>query len=81
MEYAKLGSSDLEVSRLVLGCEPLGGTDWGVVDLEQAMLAVRHAWERGITTFDVADVYGLGRAEELLAKALASARHDAVILG
>jgi aryl-alcohol dehydrogenase-like predicted oxidoreductase len=80
MEYTRLGTTELRISRLALGCEPQGGADWGEVDLEQAKQAVRHAWDRGITTFDVADVYGLGRAEETLARALGDARHDAVII-
>jgi len=80
MEYTCLGTTDLRISRLALGCEPLGGTDWGEVDLDEAVRAVRYAWECGITVFDVADIYGLGRAEETLARALGAARHDAVII-
>ncbi|MEO8680301.1 MAG: aldo/keto reductase [Vicinamibacterales bacterium] len=64
---------------MALGCEPLGGTDWGAVDEAAAMDAVVRALDRGITFFDTADVYGLGRSETLLSKALGSRRHDVVI--
>ncbi|MGE0503340.1 MAG: aldo/keto reductase [Rhizobiaceae bacterium] len=67
-------------SRLALGCEPLGGTDWGDVDLDNARLAVSTALDVGITVFDTADVYGLGRSEEELAAALGPRRHDAFIV-
>ena len=80
MEYRKLGNTDLNVSRIILGCEPLGGTDWGDFNLEDAKNAVRHALELGINTFDVADVYGLGQAEEVLAEALGQRRHDSIII-
>jgi len=80
MEYTRLGRTELQISRLAMGCEPLGGTDWGDFDPNLAIQAVRHAWDCGITVFDVADVYGLGLAEKVLATALGSARYDAVII-
>lgn len=65
---------------LGLGCELLGGTDWGHVDVDQAVAAVRCAWESGVEVFDTADVYGLGLSETRLAHALGDARHDATII-
>jgi aryl-alcohol dehydrogenase-like predicted oxidoreductase len=79
MEYAKLGNTDLQVSRLGFGCEPLGGTDWGVVDQKAVMLAVRKAVDEGVNFFDTADVYGLGCSEELLSQALGDKRTRVVI--
>lgn len=58
------------MSRIVLGCEPLGGTDWGTTDAAAAAAALEEALTCGITAFDVADIYGLGRAETLLGKTL-----------
>src|SRR6267378_2325190 len=58
------------LSRIILGCEPLGGTDWGPADTKLAAAAVEEAVAWGITAFDVADVYGLGRAEHLLGDTL-----------
>ncbi len=63
-----------------LGCEVLGGWDHGTVDIDLARDLTRDAWEKGITVFDTADVYGLGRGEEELSRALGSARHRAVII-
>lgn len=65
---------------LGLGCELLGGTDWGNVDVDLAMAAVRHAWQSGVEVFDTADAYGLGLSETRLADALGSDRHDATII-
>lgn len=80
MEYALLGQSDLKVSRLGFGCEPLGGMDWGEVDEDAALAAVSRALDLGVNLFDTANVYGLGRSEELLAKGLGAHRHEAVIV-
>jgi aryl-alcohol dehydrogenase-like predicted oxidoreductase len=80
VEYRALGGSDVSLSAVGLGCEPLGGADWGSVDIEQAIGAVRSAWTKGVTVFDTADAYGLGLSEERLASALGNARHEAVIV-
>lgn len=68
------------LSSIVLGCEPLGGTDWGSVDTVMTASAVEAAVEGGITAFDVADVYGLGRAEELLGRVLAGKRSEVLLM-
>lgn len=80
MEYIKLSHTDLIISRLGFGCEPLGGTDWGKVDESQVVAAVSRALDLGINLFDTADVYGLGRSEQTLSRALGSRRHDVVIV-
>lgn len=74
---SKLG---VALSPLALGCEPLGGVDWGKVDQLKMHAAVDEAWNNGIKVFDTADVYGLGESEVQLSKALGSNRHDAVIV-
>lgn len=80
MEYVILPHTDLTISRIGLGCEPLGGTDWGKVDETEAMAAVARACDLGINLFDTANVYGLGRSEELLSRALGTHRHEMVIV-
>lgn len=65
---------------LALGCEPLGGTDWGTVDSGKMRRAVRCALDRGISVFDTADVYGLGRSESELSLALGEDRHRVTII-
>jgi myo-inositol catabolism protein IolS len=79
MEYVTLGADGPAVSRLAFGCEPLGGTDWGQVDEHEIMAAIREAYERGVTLFDTADIYGLGASEVLLADALGDLRTRVVI--
>jgi aryl-alcohol dehydrogenase-like predicted oxidoreductase len=78
METPQFGLSTL--SRLGLGCEQLGGTDWGKFDIQQAMQTVRHASDCGINVFDTADVYGLGSSEELLSRSLGQNRKRAFII-
>lgn len=80
MEYIKLFNTNLTISRLIFGCEPLGGTDWGKIDESLLEKAVSQAINLGINCFDVADVYGLGRAEERLSQILGAKRHDCVII-
>ncbi|MGQ9523368.1 MAG: aldo/keto reductase [Armatimonadota bacterium] len=80
MEYAKLENTNLVVSRIGLGCEPLGGTDWGQVDESSAIAAVHKALDLGINLFDTADVYGLGLSESRLSQALGRHRHEVVII-
>ena len=79
MDTFRLTSTDLVISRLGFGCGPLGGTDWGPFDEQEAMASVSRAVELGVTFFDTADVYGLGQSERLLSRALAEHRHDVVI--
>lgn len=79
MEYAALGRSGIRISRIGLGCEQLGGVDWGDVDPKSVAKAVRRALDLGITFFDTADVYGLGVSERALASALGDDRHAVVI--
>jgi len=80
MEFVELATTGLRLSRFVFGCEPLGGTDWGNVDLDKIKLAIRQAIAAGVNAFDVADVYGLGQAEKLLSKALGSELKTSVII-
>jgi len=79
VEYTTLGKTGPRISRIGFGCGPASGYDYGPVDEAEWCAAVRLAVERGVNFFDVADVYGFGRAEELLAHALAEKRRDVVI--
>ncbi len=69
-----------KLSKIGLGCEQLGGVDWGTYDLRETINAVRAALDCGINVFDTANVYGLGRSEELLSKALGSKRNNVCII-
>jgi aryl-alcohol dehydrogenase-like predicted oxidoreductase len=63
-----------------MGCEVLGGQDWGSVDLPTVRDAIRCALEAGISVFDTADVYGLGHSEIELSSVLGTDRHDVTIV-
>ncbi len=79
MEYVMLKHSDLKVSRLSMGGCPMGGHGWGVVDDNKLMESVRKAVDLGINLFDTADVYGLGKSEELLGKSIKGDRDKVII--
>jgi aryl-alcohol dehydrogenase-like predicted oxidoreductase len=82
MQYMQLGARGPRVSRIAFGNWSAGG-DWGSVDRDAAIGAVRAAHDLGITLFDTARAYGFGAAEELLGEALRpqirSARESIVI--
>ena len=73
MEYTKLGKTDIEVSKLCVGCMSFGkaGTmhDW-TLDESATEAVVRHALDLGINFFDTANSYSAGTSEEYLGKAL-----------
>jgi aryl-alcohol dehydrogenase-like predicted oxidoreductase len=72
VRYAHVGSSGLEVSRLVLGMMSFGDHSrraWHL-DLDAARPLVRRAAEAGITAYDTADVYDLGASEEVTGRLL-----------
>jgi aryl-alcohol dehydrogenase-like predicted oxidoreductase len=71
MEYAKVNGLNREVSRIGLGTWSIGGFMWGGTDEQDALETIRAALEHGISLIDTAPVYGLGRAEELVGRALA----------
>lgn len=73
MKRNQLGSSDLQVSEIGLGCMSLGTEEQAAVRL------VHEALERGIQFLDTADIYDAGRNEELVGKAVKGRRHDVVI--
>ncbi len=73
MEYTKLGNTDIEVSKLCVGCMSFGkaGTmhDW-TLDEVQSEKVIKHALELGINFFDTANGYSAGTSEEYLGRAL-----------
>jgi aryl-alcohol dehydrogenase (NADP+) len=70
MDYVRLGSSGLKVSRICLGCMSFGsGADW-MLSEEQSFAILRKALDLGINFFDTADVYSLGESEQILGRAV-----------
>ena len=83
-----LGRSGIEVSALGMGCWGLSGvyyrgdggaSGWGEVDDDESIRTVHRAIELGVTLFDTADVYGCGRSERVLGRALAGKRDKVVV--
>jgi len=72
MEYVRLGSTGLKVSRICLGMMTYGSKQWRewVLEEEDSRPFIRRALELGINFFDTADVYSLGVSEEILGRAL-----------
>ena len=69
MEQVPLGATRVCVSRLVMGCAPLGGLFAPVAE-QQARATVDAAWDLGVRTFDTAPHYGAGLSERRLGAAL-----------
>jgi aryl-alcohol dehydrogenase-like predicted oxidoreductase len=70
MRKQKLGSQGPEISVVGFGAWEAGGGIWGEVPDDQTIEAMRAAVDAGITWIDTAEVYGGGRSEELVGKAL-----------
>jgi len=85
MEYARLGATGLKVSCICLGCMGFGDADkwvhkW-VLDEENSRPVIQKALEMGINFFDTANVYSIGRSEEILGRAIKDfARRDEVVI-
>ncbi|MER8220267.1 aldo/keto reductase [Streptomyces sp. NPDC094143] len=85
MQYVKLGSTGLDVSRICLGCMTYGlpdrGTHEWTLDEEASRPLIRQAVEAGINFFDTANVYSDGTSEEIVGRALRDfARRDEIVL-
>jgi D-threo-aldose 1-dehydrogenase len=72
---ALIGKTGVSVTRLGLGCAPLGGLYAAVSD-EQARATVEQAWQLGVRTFDTAPLYGSGLSEERVGAALSGRVRD-----
>ncbi|GEO80006.1 aldo/keto reductase [Pararhodospirillum oryzae] len=71
MEQITLGRSGVQASRIGLGTWAIGGWMWGGTDEAAAIATVRRAVDQGVSLIDTAPVYGFGRSEEIVGKALA----------
>jgi len=79
MQKRRLGPSGLEVSALGYGAMGLSSSYGPATDKPQAIALLRAAFERGMTFFDTAQVYGPFANEELVGEALAPVRNQVVI--
>jgi aryl-alcohol dehydrogenase-like predicted oxidoreductase len=79
MKTRKLGTSNLEVSALGLGCMGLSTMYGPAVDTQEGVKLIRSAVDLGVTFFDTAEIYGPFTNEELIGEALAPVRDRVVI--
>jgi aryl-alcohol dehydrogenase-like predicted oxidoreductase len=74
MEKRKLGDSDLEITPIGFGAWAIGGGNWafgwGPQDDAESLKTIERAVDSGVNWIDTAAVYGLGRSEKVVAKAL-----------
>ncbi len=83
MDYVRLGTTGLKVSRLCLGCMTYGSSKWRpwVLDEAASLPFFKKALEAGINFFDTADMYSAGESERVTGKALKQyARRDEVVI-
>jgi aryl-alcohol dehydrogenase-like predicted oxidoreductase len=85
MQYVKLGSTGLDVSRICLGCmsygDPARGNHEWTLDRDRSRPLIKRAVEAGVNFFDTANVYSDGSSEEIVGEALADfTRRDEIVL-
>lgn len=79
MKYTKIGTSNLKVSSICLGTWVFGGDCWGEVDDKVSQRVIEEAIDKGINFIDTAPIYGSGRSEEVIGRAIKGKR-DALVI-
>ena len=74
MELTAITGTSLKVSPVALGTWAIGGWMWGGTDEAESVATIRAAFEHGINVVDTAPVYGFGRSEEIVGRAIAEGR-------
>lgn len=80
LETVTIPGTDLVATRVALGTWAIGGWMWGGTDEAESIRTIRSAIDRGINLIDTAPVYGFGRSEEIVGKALAGIGRDRVLV-
>jgi aryl-alcohol dehydrogenase-like predicted oxidoreductase len=73
IEHAEISGTALKISRVTLGTWAIGGWMWGGTDEAESVSTILAALDHGINVIDTAPVYGFGRSEEIVGKAIAEA--------
>ena len=70
--YRRLGNTGLQISVPILGCMSFGDPEWAswVLDEEKSLPIIKAAYDRGVTTWDTADIYSMGASERIVGKAI-----------
>jgi aryl-alcohol dehydrogenase-like predicted oxidoreductase len=74
IEFAAIPDTSLKVSRVAIGTWAIGGWMWGGTDERESVSTIRAALDHCINIIDTAPVYGFGRSEEIVGKAIAEGR-------
>ncbi len=80
MDHIEIRGLKQQASRIALGTWAIGGWMWGGSDEKDAIETIHAALDLGITMIDTAPVYGFGRAEEIVGRALAGGRRSKTII-
>jgi aryl-alcohol dehydrogenase-like predicted oxidoreductase len=81
MERFAIAGTPLTVSRVAIGTWAIGGWMWGGTDETESISTIRAALDHGVNVVDTAPVYGFGRSEEIVGKAMAEGRlRDRVVI-
>jgi aryl-alcohol dehydrogenase-like predicted oxidoreductase len=80
MEFVNVPGTALNVSRVAIGTWAIGGWMWGGTDEAESIVTIRAAFAHGVNVIDTAPVYGFGRSEEIVGKAIADGLRSQVIL-
>src|SRR3982074_2981533 len=74
MERTEIPGTSLRVSPVAIGTSSLVGWMWGGPDEAESIATIQAAFEHGINLVDTAPVYGFGRSEEIVGRAIAESR-------
>ena len=80
MELIDIPGTSLKVSPVAIGTWAIGGWMWGGTDEAESIATIRAAFEHGINIVDTAPVYGFGRSEEIVGRAIGEARLRSEVL-
>ncbi|MDY0132348.1 MAG: aldo/keto reductase [Desulforegulaceae bacterium] len=79
MNFLNLGSTDIKISKIIMGTWQTGKQMWTGIQDSDSIEAITTAYENNITTFDTAEMYGKGHSERILGKALKNVRDKVII--
>ncbi|MBN1846632.1 MAG: aldo/keto reductase [Sedimentisphaerales bacterium] len=79
MLYRKLGQTDIDASVVALGAWAIGGWMWGGCEEADAVRAIQASLDHGVNLIDTAPIYGYGRSERIVGKAIRSRRSQVVL--
>ena len=81
MEFVEIKGTDIESSRIGLGAWAIGGWLWGGSEERESIETIHAALDNGITLIDTAAIYGFGRSEEIVGKAVSEyGNRDKIII-